>query len=157
MAGGIKIKEEEVTRQIIKWLVDNGWDIICFDFPQSGTGRTLHPSNTSSKTEGIIIPDIVAYRNGVVIDFENKDRFVFSDFEKIKFLRNTKEYDDAWSNLLIGHQYNHIYYGIGMPYSESNYRKAESNSEMVDFIVFVKDDGEILLTGNIGGSSNDKK
>lgn len=149
MARGIK--EEEVTKQILKWLVHSGWEIICFDFPQSGTGRQLHPNDRSSKTKGIIIPDIVALRDGVVVDFENKDRFVFSDFEKVEGLRKTNDYSNDWARLLSGKTYHSIYYGIGMPYTKNNYSKAEELSYMVDFIVYLKEDGNIQITDNIGG------
>lgn len=149
MARGIK--EEDVTKRILKWLVQAGWEIICFDFPQSGTGRQLHPNNTKSKTKGIIIPDIVAIKNGVVIDFENKDKFVYSDFEKIKELRETNEYCNAWNKLLSNKSYSHIYYGIGIPFTNSNHNKAEEYSNMVDFIVYINEDDSIKVTDNIGG------
>jgi len=145
------IKEEEVTKRLLKWLVDTGWEIICFDFPQSGTGRQLHPNNRKSKTDGVIIPDIVALKNGIVLDFENKDRFVLDDFEKIQRLRTTNNYSDDWGRLLQGKIYNHIYYGAGMPFSPNNYKKAEDSSSMVDFIVYLKDDGCFLITDCVGG------
>lgn len=151
MARSIKIKEEQVTKALMQWLDENGWDIVCFDFPQSGTGRVLHPSNTTSKTEGAIIPDIVAIKNDVVLDFENKDRFVESDFEKIDFLRNTNLYDDSLKKLLGKRQYKSIYYGIGMPYSERNYSKAQDYLDLVDFVVYLKVDGKVLIDDNIGG------
>lgn len=147
-----RIREEDVTKAILKWLLDNGWDIITFDFPQSGTGKVLHPSNNTSKTEGAIIPDIVAFKKGIVVDFENKDRFVFSDFEKINFLKNTNIYDRSLSLLLKGHEYKKIYYGIGIPYSKHNISKAEEKKELVDFIVYVDKVGDkITITDNIGG------
>lgn len=40
------ISEEKVTINIIKWLKENDWEIICYDFPQSGTGIMLHPQST---------------------------------------------------------------------------------------------------------------
>lgn len=149
MARGIK--EEEVTKRMLKWLIQTGWEIICFDFPQSGTGRQLHPNDRSSKTQGIIIPDIVALKNGVVVDFENKDRFVYTDFEKIKDLKESDDYSNDWARLLYGKTYKNIYYGIGMPYTLNNYTKAEEFSSMVDFIVYLKEDGSFQVTDNIGG------
>lgn len=143
-----RIKEENVTKAILKWLIDNQWEIICFDFPQSGTGKVLHPSTTTSKTDGAIIPDIIAFKNGIVVDFENKDRFVMDDFEKVSFLKSTTIYDKSLNTLLKGYSYTNIYYGIGMPFSDNNYSKAESNADMVDFIVYVKDENNILATGN---------
>ena len=94
--GRLNMKEEDVTKAIIKKLVSAGWEIICYDFPQSGTGRVLHPNDRDSKTLGAIIPDIVAIKAGIVLDFENKDRFVLSDFEKIDNLRNSEDYSKSW-------------------------------------------------------------
>jgi len=135
----------------MEWLNENGWDIICFDFPQSGTGRVLHPSNTTSKTEGAIIPDIVAVKNGIVLDFENKDKFVRSDFEKVATLKSTDIYDESFAALLRNYPFSNIYYGIGMLFTENNFKKSEELSEMVDFIVYLKDDGTFQITDNIGG------
>ncbi len=147
MEGGVKMKEEDVTKAIIKKLLSTGWDIICYDFPQSGTGRVLHPNDRDSKTLGAIIPDIVAIKAGIVLDFENKDRFVLSDFKKINNLRHSKDYSKSWELLLSGCQYSQIFYGVGMPMSVTNYSKAEEYRDMVDFIVYLNDDGSLSTTG----------
>lgn len=152
MERGLKIKEEQVTKAVLKWLCDKGWKIVCFDFPQSGTGRVLHPSNTNSKTEGAIIPDIVAVKNDIVVDFENKNRFVYSDFEKIANLKSTNLYDESFAMLLNNYSYRKIFYGVAMPYTSSNYKKAEECSDMVDFIVYMNNDGSFKVTDHIGGS-----
>ena len=141
------MKEEDVTKAIIKYLVTNGWQIICYDFPQSGTGRVLHPNNRSNKTLGAIIPDIVAVKNGVVVDFENKDRFVYADFEKIDALRNSNDYSESWTHLLSGFTYSTILYGVGMPMTESNYSKAENFLSMVDFVIYLEEDGSLKNSG----------
>ena len=154
MEGGMT--EEEITKKLLKWLAQNGWEIICFDFPQSGTGRQLHPNDRSSKTKGIIIPDIVALKNKIVIDFENKDRFVYSDFEKVNELRKSDDYSNDWSTLLSGKTYRNIYYGIGIPYTSSNHTKAETFANMVDFIVYLKEDCSFQITDNIGGLFNEQ-
>lgn len=140
--------EEQVTKALLSWLKEGGWDIVCFDFPQSGTGKPLHPNDRTSKTKGIIIPDIIAVKDGIVIDFENKDRFVLSDVEKVKMLRETDEYSNDLNRLLKGHVYSSIYYGIGMPYSEKNLLKAEAHLTEVDFAVFLKEDGSVVTTGD---------
>lgn len=139
MAG--RIREEHVTKALLQWLIDSQWEIICFDFPQSGTGKVLHPDNTNSKTEGAIIPDIVAIKGTTVVDFENKDRFVQEDFDKVAYIRGTSVYDRDFAKLLKGRSYNQIYYGIGMPFSASNYEKAMSEIGKVDFLFFLKEDG----------------
>ncbi len=141
------MKEEDVTKGILKALMADGWKIICYDFPQSGTGRVLHPNDRGSKTLGAIIPDIVAIKGDVVVDFENKDRFVLSDFEKINILRTSSDYSESWERLLSRNHYSTIYYGVGMPMSDANISKAEEYGSMVDFIVYLNADGSILTTG----------
>ena len=147
MEGGLIMKEEDVTKAIIKNLMAKGWQIICYDFPQSGTGRVLHPNDRSSKTLGSIIPDIVAIKDGVVLDFENKDRFVYSDFEKIDALRKSDEYSESWQRLLAGFTYSKIFYGVGMPMTEANYSKAENYLLMVDFVIYLNEDGSFKNSG----------
>ena len=61
--------EETVTKLLLEWLMNNGWEIICFDFPQSGTGRLLHPNGSTEKNKNAINPDIVAVRNGTCVFF----------------------------------------------------------------------------------------
>lgn len=130
-----RLTEEQVTKSIIRWLVRNGWSIIAFDFPQSGTGRCLHPNDTNSKTDGIWIPDIVAHKDSNLVFFENKDRFVYNDFEKVNRLKNTTCYSMAIKEVTQGYDYDNIYYGIGFPQSQSNITKAASYLNMIDFLV----------------------
>ena len=70
------MREENVTKNILQWLQINKWEIICFDFPQSGTGVLLHLNdiNRTEKNKGGIIPDIIAVKNGIAVFFENKDK-----------------------------------------------------------------------------------
>ena len=81
------MREEQVTKAMLKWLMDRNWAIVCFDFPQSGTGKVLHPNDAGEKNKKSIIPDIVAVQNGVCIFVENKDRFYFPDYEKQNALK----------------------------------------------------------------------
>lgn len=43
------MSEEQVTKLILEWLLNKKWNIIAFDFPQSGTGIYLHPNDQSSE------------------------------------------------------------------------------------------------------------
>ena len=133
MAG--RMTEEQVTKAIVKWLVYNGWTIIAFDFPQSGTGKALHPNDTDSKTEGIWIPDIVACRESILVFFENKNQYVYRDFEKIAKLKQTNVYSHAIAEITKGHPFDSIYYGVGFPFSETSINRANSSLDMVDFVV----------------------
>lgn len=141
-----RLSEEQVTKIIIRWLVEKGWVILSFDFPQSGTGRALHPDLTDSKTAGIIIPDIIAYRNGTLVFFENKDRFVLSDFEKVFELRRTDSYHKAIQNLAKGYSFEHVCYGIGIPHSNGNEKKIQKHLDKVDFVILVEDREKLIVS-----------
>lgn len=139
------LTEEQVTKSIIRQLMKNGWSIISFDFPQSGTGRCLHPNNTDSKTDGIWIPDIVAHKGDCLIFFENKDRYVYKDFEKVERLKNTTCYSKAIREITQGYEYSNVYYGIGFPKSKSNIEKALPNLGNVDFLVTIIDKDDVSV------------
>jgi len=144
-----RLTEERITKAILKWLEKNSWEIICFDFPQSGTGVILHSGCRigDSKNKDSIIPDIVAIKNEVVIFFENKDRFYLDDFKKIETLRTSKEYEDSIKKLLKNYKYDIILYGIGIPNIDKVITKSLAYKEMTDFIVCVKvNDIEIIYT-----------
>ncbi len=139
--------EERVTKAILKWLIGNGWEIICFDFPQSGTGRLLHPNGTNEKNKGAINPDIIAVRNGVCLFFENKDRFYFPDFEKVNELIVHDDYSEATTTLLAGRLAERYFYGIGLPASKHT-RASQKAAYLVDFIVGVEEDGSVAAVYN---------
>ena len=135
--------EEQVTKAILKWLTDNQWEIVCFDFPQSGTGRLLHPNLSSDKNRKAINPDIVAVRDHVCVFFENKDRFYYPDYEKINNLRVNQDYSEAISALLAGYSVSNIYYGIGLP-TQKHKKKSEDSVNLVDFIIGVNEDRSMI-------------
>lgn len=131
--------EEEVTKQIIDYLNTDGWNVVCFDFPQSGTGMDLHlnPELRTGKNKGKIVPDIIATKNNVAVLFENKNRFVLADFEKIDTLRKTTGYSNAIGSLLTQHSCAVMYYGIGLPHTPANMARANLNLDKVDFLLSV--------------------
>jgi Holliday junction resolvase len=140
------MREEKVTLTIIAWLKSNGWQIVCFDFPQSGTGKVLHPNadiRESTKNKGSIIPDIIAVKDKIAVLFENKDRFVLSDFEKINELRTQNNFSNSLSTLLKNHEIENIFYGIGLPFQNSYLSKVIENQELTDFIVFIDETNQI--------------
>ena len=134
------MREEDVTKALLQWLIDNNWDIVCFDFPQSGTGRLLQPNDTTSeKNKGAINPDIVAARGTICLFFENKNHFYYPDFEKQFTLKTQNGYSNAISALLAQYPVEEIYYGIGLPTKKYN-KSAKANANMVDFVLGVNDD-----------------
>jgi hypothetical protein len=140
--------EEQVTKALLKYLTDNGWHIVCFDFPQSGTGRVLHPNNADSeKNKDSIIPDIVAVKDDVSLFFENKDRFYFPDYEKVNELIVNNQYTDAIDRLLSDYKIENIFYGIGLP-TEKHNNKSKESANLVNFILGVNTDKSVEILYN---------
>lgn len=146
------MREEHVTKALLKWLIDNSWEIICFDFPQSGTGRLLHPNGACEKNKGAINPDIVAVRDNVCLFFENKDHFYLPDYEKVHDLIVDNQYTDAIAVLLSGYKVVDFYYGIGLP-TNKHKSKSKESAELVDFILGVSEDNSIATLYNPKGIS----
>jgi hypothetical protein len=142
------MKEERVTINILNWLESNGWKIICYDFPQSGTGVLLHQNtdeNRASKNKGGIIPDILATRNSIALFFENKDRFVLSDFEKIKEIKTIGNYSNSLNEILSDFNVTSIYYGIGIPAIEKHIKKSLDNIDGIDFLISTFENEEVQV------------
>lgn len=148
----LTMKEERVTINILNWLESNGWEIICYDFPQSGTGVLLHSNskeNRKTKNKGGIIPDILATRNSVALFFENKDRFVLSDFEKIKAIKTKGNYSDSLNKILFNFNVTSIFYGIGIPAIEKQVKKSLDNIEGIDFLLSTLENGEVEINFDV--------
>lgn len=132
--------EEKVTKAILSYLIENEWEIISFDFPQSGTGILLQPDDSYlEKSKGAIIPDIVAAKNKICLFFENKDKFYYPDYIKINELITKDTYKKAIMDLISKHHIHTIYYGIGLPTSKYS-KRANEFKHLVDFVVGVNDD-----------------
>jgi len=144
----LNMREERVTINILNWLEGNGWKIVCYDFPQSGTGVLLHPNtveNRTTKNKGGIIPDILATRNSIAVFFENKDRFVNSDFEKIKEIKASENYSNSLDTILAEFNVTNIFYGIGIPSNEKDVNKSLENIEGIDFLVSTGADKNVTV------------
>lgn len=88
------MKEEQVTKKIIKKLVSNGFSIKVFDYPQSGTGILLSPKRKDFRKLNF---DIIATKDNNLWVFENKDRYYPKDFEKLDFFKkNIDEYKESF-------------------------------------------------------------
>jgi len=131
------MREENVTKNILMWLQKNNWKIICFDFPQSGTGVLLHlnGSNRTEKNKGGIIPDIIAVKNGIAVFFENKDRFYQPDFDKLFEIKTELNYTDSLDSLLSDHNITSIFYGIGISDITEEIEKCKLNLDKIDFLI----------------------
>ena len=131
--------EEMVTKGILGFLMNRGWKIVSFDYPQSGTGRALHPRECSSKTEGVLIPDVVAVKDGVSIYLENKDHYYHDDFVKVAIVMGKKDYAEAFANVL-GVNQGTMFGGVGLPESCCG-SISEADKKLVDFILKVSEGG----------------
>ena len=141
------MREEQVTKAILKWLIGHQWSIVCYDFPQSGTGHFLHPNGSTDKNKDTINPDIVAVKDNICLFFEDKDRYYFPDYEKQNKLINDNNYTDAISSLLRDYPVSVIYYGIWFPKSKYS-GDAINNQALVDFIVGVDDTKSVSFLYN---------
>ena len=143
-----RITEEQLTKAILEWLISNNWKIICFDFPQSGTGLSIHPNEDlrTTKNKGAFIPDIVAIKNETVVFFENKDRFVFSDFLKVEELKSTQDFKNSIEKLLKDFAYSKIFYGVGLAHTDKTELKTNENLDKIDFAIFLHQDNSIKVT-----------
>ncbi len=135
--------EENVTKSILSYLISRGWRIVSFDFPQSGTGRSLHPSGSVSKNTGVLIPDVVAVKDGVSIYLENKDHYYLEDFTKVNNVLQAKMYAESFFRVL-GVDQDTMLGGIGMPASCCD-SITDDVKNLVDFVLGVSDDGAVNI------------
>ena len=139
------MREERVTINILKWLEENGWKIVCYDFPQSGTGILLHPNgaNRTEKNKGGIIPDIIAVKANIALFFENKDRFYQPDFDKLLEIKTENNFSDSINKLLREFSISKIVYGIGIPDVKKHIEKSKNQLDKVDFLITTNDNKNV--------------
>jgi hypothetical protein len=143
-----KVPESIVTIAIIEWLEHSGWDILAFDYPQSGSGVLLksrddwEDRDASSKGSGVI-PDIIGIKDTQIIVFENKVDFRLSDFEKIASMRTSRAYEESILKLATPSTGLIILYGVGLSATKRTLSKSLNFSHLVDFVVVVDKDRHI--------------
>ena len=140
-----KMSEERVTKEILKYLKKNGWYIFSYDFPQSGTGTLISSDDyDNEKNKDSIIPDIIAIKNNICVFFENKDRIVISDFDKVNSLRVNNKYLKNLNKLLMNYNIKQYFYGIGLPKNIKIHRLNNIISKS-DFILLVDENYNIII------------
>lgn len=142
-----RLTEEQITKAILDWLEKDGWEILCYDFPQSGTGVSMHPNEElrTTKNKGAIIPDIVAIKGTTVLFFENKDRFVLSDFVKVNDLKTGSDYSASIQKLLKNYKVSQIFYGVGLPKNDNILKRVAEHEEKIDFAICVANDKSVTV------------
>ena len=141
------MREERITINILNWLEENSWQIVCYDFPQSGTGILLHPNgdNRTEKSKGGIIPDIIAVKDNIALFFENKDRFYQPDFDKLFEIKTENNFSDSLSQLLREFNVSKIVYGIGLPEVKKHLEKSKTQLDKIDFLITINDKKNVVI------------
>jgi hypothetical protein len=141
------MREERVTINILNWLEENGWQIVCYDFPQSGTGILLHPNgdDRTEKNKGGIIPDLIAVKEEIALFFENKDRFYQPDFDKLFEIKTENNFSDSLSQLLSGFSISKMVYGIGIPEEKKHLEKSKTQLDKIDFLITTDDNKNVKV------------
>tara|TARA_B110000208_G_C11604785_1_gene371421 strand:+ start:130 stop:579 length:450 start_codon:yes stop_codon:yes gene_type:complete len=141
------MREERITINILNWLEENSWQIVCYDFPQSGTGILLHPNgdNRTEKNKGGIIPDIIAVKDNIALFFENKDRFYQPDFDKLFEIKTENNFSDSLNQLLSEFNISKIVYGIGLPEVKKHLEKSKTQLDKIDFLITINDKKNVVI------------
>lgn len=139
-----KMNEEFITKSFIKFLMDKGWEILSYDFPQSGTGVSLHLNQIfrqpKTKNEGMITPDIIAFKEGIGLISENKLYFEKQDIDKLEKLRRGV-YSEGLNKVFQERQVKKLIFGIILPNIPNEVSKAQDYLAKVDFIFIVNEKG----------------
>ncbi len=93
------MREEDVTRSVAAWLDALGWCVLSVHVPGTQGGLRLRPSGGTSKSEGAVIPDILAVRNGCVVILESKPEYCEPDVAKVRMIATDARYRDDLGRL----------------------------------------------------------
>lgn len=135
-------REEFITKAILKYLNLKGWTILAFDYPQSGTGISLHPIRRVDHTKnlGMITPDVIAIKNKLLLILEDKPGFYESDVEKLKTIK-AGEYSESIRSIFGISDFN-IMVGIGIGDSPQQRKRALCRTDTLDVILWVDKNGD---------------
>ncbi|MEW6067316.1 MAG: hypothetical protein AB1610_03350 [Nitrospirota bacterium] len=129
-------------------------EILSYDFPQSGTGISLQPNQAfrqpETKNEGVIIPDIIAFKDGIGLISENKPYFEKQDIDKLEKIRDGI-YSESLNKVFRDRQINKLVLGIVLPNILTEISKAQDYFVRIDFVFVINAIGscdvEYLLEG----------
>lgn len=141
------ITEERITNYILDYLEENGWKILCFDYPQSGTGIYFKDENFSDKkNKNSINPDIIVTKDKISLYFENKSYYYQPDVDLIKKLKILNPYRKSIDMKLKETKNTVFFYGIGLPYTLDNENKVRElvRNDEIDFAALVISSKKIL-------------
>lgn len=139
-----KMNEEFITKSFLKFLLTKGWEILSYDFPQSGTGLNLQLNQIfrqpATKNEGMITPDIIAFKDGIGLISENKLYFDRQDVDKLTKIRQGI-YSESLNRIFRGKQVNSLVLGIVLPNIITEISKAQNYFDQIDFVFGINKDG----------------
>ncbi len=132
------MSEEQVTRSVLSWLAAHGWEILDYDFPGGGTGRSFHVGGLSGKAAGIVIPDVVAWRRSCVLVMENKAKDTKTDYDKICRLSDGADFLRLLREAYPARPIDRMIWGVA--FSGSPHYLTLAKSAGVGLVLQVKDD-----------------
>ena len=141
------ITEERITNYILDYLEENGWKILCFDYPQSGTGIYFKDENfLNNKNKNSINPDIIVTKDKISLYFENKSYYYEPDVDLIKKLKKLNPYRKSIDRKLKETKNTVFFYGVGLPYTLDNENKVRElvRNDEIDFAALVISSKKIL-------------
>lgn len=149
------MREEVITKFAIQVLTAMGWQVLAYDFPQSGSTFRLRAASSTTgatKNQGSIIPDVVAHKGRTVVIVETKPHEDRADVVKLLQLREQWKGYSASLNLLIAPEaYDHVRFGICIGLTE----QAISPSTLaldLDFVLGIRDNGTTVVVHERPGS-----
>ncbi|MEA3401286.1 MAG: hypothetical protein U9R79_08625 [Armatimonadota bacterium] len=108
------MREEDVTRYVAQWLEDLGWCLISVHYPGTSGGLRLSRSGESAKSEGAIIPDIIAAREAHLLIVESKPEYCESDLAKVRAIKDDPRYrsDLVRAAAMVRQPLRHVVVGV---------------------------------------------
>jgi hypothetical protein len=82
------LEEREITLALRDYLLVRGWQILSIHFPGAQGGLSISVSGKLKRW----VPDIIAYKNKIVLVGESKPRFSHKDVDKLNRMFNDPQF-----------------------------------------------------------------
>lgn len=134
------MNEEFVTDNLIDYLRERGWDILSFDYPESGTGVVLHLNSKEnhSKNQNSIIPDIIANKEEKLLVMENKTYYSRKDLDKLNKVKDGG-LEDSLKRNFPKTNWETVITGVGCPKSMDDLERLKDSN--LDYVAEVDQEG----------------
>ncbi|MBE6060273.1 MAG: hypothetical protein E7215_08895 [Clostridium sulfidigenes] len=153
------MSEENITIELVRILRGLGWDIISFDFPQSGTGLDLKPNDSNEKNKDNYKPDIIVAKDGIALITENKVNYYEYDITKLNTLRETEIYSNSLDAILSPYNVELVYYGAALKLNKKNKEKLDNKKSKIDFSLLYDESKKVFIINYLETNyvENDKR